>query len=236
MFMHSQGSRLTQKWKYLRTKIEKWRTKKNVCVNVTHSFVHLFFLVLSDRSASVLASRRKGKRSSTRIKVFCVVSLDMSMRIVIAPVSLFPEHRENVAPHLAIKRTQNNRHTCGWLSKMKKWLPFFKVKSHFVSWFWNPRGTLQSLSSPQLNWPRPDDPGPALLPCLADSSTPRPDDPGPAVLPCLADSSTPRPDDPGPALLPCLADRSTPSTPLVGACSCGSDRDWNSWQACKHWQ
>ena len=62
------------------------------------SFVHLF-LVLSGLSAVSTSIRRKGKRSSTRIKVLCVVSLDMSLCIATTPFSRFPEHRENVAPH-----------------------------------------------------------------------------------------------------------------------------------------
>ena len=46
-----------------------------------------YFLVLSDRSVVSTSNRRKEKRSSTGIKVFCVVSLDMSMRIVISQES-----------------------------------------------------------------------------------------------------------------------------------------------------
>ena len=39
-----------------------------------------------------------------------------------------------------------------------------------------------------------------------------------------------------PALLPCQTDSSDPSNLPVGSCSSGSDREWNSRQACKNWQ
>ena len=88
-------------------KNRKMTYKIKIYTSMWSTILCTYFLVLSDRSAVSTSSWRKRKRSSTGIKVFCVVSLDMSMRIAITPFSLFPEHRENVAPHLAIKRTQN---------------------------------------------------------------------------------------------------------------------------------
>ena len=100
-------------------KNRKMMYKIKIYASMWRTVLCTYFLVLSDRSAVSTSSRRKGKRSSTGIKVFCVVSLDNY------------EHAQTVNPY-----------SCDWLSKTKKWLPFFKVKSHFDSCFWNPQGTL----------------------------------------------------------------------------------------------
>ena len=86
-------------------KQQKMTYKIKMYASMWRTVLCTYFLVLSDRSAVSTSSRRKGKRSSTGIKVFCVVSLDMSMRIAITPFSLFLEHRENCkrAPACFIK-------------------------------------------------------------------------------------------------------------------------------------
>ena len=85
-------------------KNRKMTYKIKIYASMWRTVLCTYFLVLSDRSAVSTSSRRKGKRSSTGIKVFCVVSLDNY------------EHAQTVNPY-----------SCGWLSKTKKWLPFFRV-------------------------------------------------------------------------------------------------------------
>ena len=65
-------------------KNRKTTYKIKIYASMWRTVLCTYFLVLPDRSAVSTSSRRKGKRSSTGIKVFCVVSLDMSMCIAIA--------------------------------------------------------------------------------------------------------------------------------------------------------
>ena len=68
--------------------------KIKICASMRRTVLCTYFSVLSDRSAVSTSSRWKGKQSSTEIKVFCVASLDISMRIAITPFSLFPASRK----------------------------------------------------------------------------------------------------------------------------------------------
>ena len=70
-------------------KNRKMTYKIKIYASTWRTVLCTYFLVLSDRSAVSTSSRRKGKRSSTGIELFCVVSLDMSMRIAITPFCCF---------------------------------------------------------------------------------------------------------------------------------------------------